>query len=104
MLQQSMDNIAQCAAKEVSSLSNSEEQLSDHDIITKEILTEMEQEDSGSQEEEEGPEETRELRHPLSSKLITHSDESECDGVRTPPYLSPGVTRRVNLTGALIQC
>lgn len=105
MLQQSMEKIAECAAKEVSclgssveSLSNSDEQFSDldDDIITeKRVTAEIELESSGTagEEEEERP---RELRNPLS-KLSTHSCKSDCDGIHTPPYLSPGITRRIKM-------
>ena len=110
MLQQSMEEIAQCAAKEVSclgssveSLSNSEDQFSeiDNDIHEEDdtIKFKTGQESSSATEEEQEnaeTERTRELRHPLS-KLITHGHKSHSDGLHTPPYLSPGITRRIAL-------
>lgn len=100
-----MEKIAECAAKEVSCLGSSVESLSnseefsdiDEDIIAEvdPIATEMELESSGTAgEEEDRYRQIRELRNPLS-KLFTHSCKSGCNGIHTPPYLSPGITRRI---------
>ena len=104
MLKRSMDEIAQCAAKEVSclgssleSLHDSEEDFSDQDI---QISSEEEHEKKtapnfcigGDEDLDQDATLKRELKNPLSVFLRSRSD---CKGNMTPPYLSPGITRRL---------
>lgn len=106
MLQKNMEEIAVCAAQEVSCLGSSieslEEQFSDmdedvshssEDLMDIERTT-AEEEEREEEEEEEQPKHDREMRNPLSWQSM-QSHKSDCDGFRTPPYLSPGVTRRI---------
>ena len=117
MLQKSMDEIAECAAQEVSclgssmgSLTNSEDQFSERDITvsgededlknefeesTAATVTnsqeELEMETDESNDTASEKSRSRELRDPSSKMSLYPRNE----GIRTPPYLSPGITRRV---------
>ena len=93
-----MDEIAQCAVKEASclgssleSLHDSEEEFSDHDI---QISEEEREHPQAKRDCLEHNKEVRELRNPLSTFM---KSSSECTGNRTPPYLSPGITRRLSI-------
>ena len=100
MLKRSMDEIVQCAAKEVSclgssveSLHNSEGEFSDQDI---QISEEEERAGLSTTKFTIGDQhEDRELRNPLVKS------SSGCRGYATPPYLSPGVTRRLQESWSL---
>ncbi len=90
MLKRSMDEIAQCAAKEVSCLGSSLESLHDSEgeIYDQDYRVSEEEYETGIEFQPE----VRELRNPLSTFLKSHA---ECTGYMTPPYLSPGITRRL---------
>lgn len=92
MLKKSMEQIAQCAVQEVScigssveSLQDSEEWFSDADVIQ----ISGEENNAESPEARIQPEQVRELRNPF-----TILSERKRTGFETPPYLSPGITRR----------
>lgn len=98
MLQKTLEEVTRCAAQEVNislcssmeSLNDSEGQFSDIDInriseLSEEVSTDLENMETG-----EATELQRELRNPLS---VLHS--YNCRGVQTPPYLSPGITRKL---------
>ena len=96
MLMKSIEQIAQCAAQEVSCPGSSIESLQDseeeQDFGQDTIQVSMENLDTedDTAEPDRSSMEDRELRHPLSSNI-------KYNGRRTPPYLSPGLTRRVSL-------
>lgn len=134
MLMKSMEEIAQCAARESPSLGSSLESLqsSQDNLFDQDTVQVSEPEENTSSEPDENtssaPEENtssvpeektssapllqqhvfvpnmknggsamRELRHPLAlSRTSNHTAEQS--GIRTPPYLSPGITRKLNIT------
>lgn len=109
MLKTSMEQISQCAIQEVSclgssveSFKDSEDEDYDRDLIrVSEDEHETSLEESGAGSNSDGPEDDhglvleqlRELRNPLFR--LPPRGSSGMGGYRTPPYLSPGITRRV---------
>ena len=102
MLQTSMEKIAQCAAKESSSLGSSLESLEDvFDENLLQVSGESSDESSCSPPQqvkvqwnkEEGLR-NRVLKHPLERNISIPLTTSRRSGENTPPYLSPGITRR----------
>lgn len=90
MLKSSMEQIAQCAVQEVSCLGSSLESLQDEELefSDRELIQVSEEESMGEHRME--IEQDRELKNPYTSCI-----EQKCKGYDTPPYLSPGITRRV---------
>lgn len=107
MLQKSMKEIAECAAQEVSCLGSSVESLEEQFSDMDEDLSSHSVEEEGTtvttpqeEEEEEGMEEdqlkqVREMRNPTLARQSLRSHKSNSEGFCTPPYLSPGITRRI---------
>lgn len=98
MLKRNMEQIAQTAVREASCLGSSLESLHDSegDFSDREIIQVSEEEIVCEQTrlvvvETSTPAEDRELRNPYTVFL-----QRKCKGTETPPYLSPGITRRVN--------
>ncbi len=101
MLQKSIEQIAECAAKEVSCLGSSVESLSDSECQFPDCRESTDRESTDSGEEDlgtvfealaemgESSRQGRELRNPLRRESM-----ADFRGHRTPPYLSPGTTRR----------
>lgn len=97
MLKTSMEQIAQCAVQEVSclgssleSLHNSDEEYSDRELIqVSEEESVLDLNESTCALEGVAPED-RELKNPYTVFL-----DRKSKGYQTPPYLSPGITRRV---------
>lgn len=110
MLQKTLEEVTKCAAQEVNSslcssstksLNESDGQFSDVDInrISELSDAEADVEADGADHENMEIEEAvqqRELRNPLSAF------HSNCRGYRTPPYLSPGITRKLVLSNRTV--
>ena len=110
MLQTSMEKIAQCAARESSSLVSSMESIDSSDDETFDENVVQVSEDSSDDSRSfsashlqqfnftlEAKENlrTRVLRHPLENTKSTPLASSRRSGESTPPYLSPGLTKKL---------
>ena len=94
MLKSSMEKIAQCAAQEVSGLGSSLESLySEGEASDSELIQVSEEESELECEEADSNSDDRELRNPYTIFL-----ERKRQGCKTPPYLSPGVSKRIAKT------
>ena len=103
MLQKTLEEVTRCAAQEVNtslcssieSLNDSEREFSDMDINRISELSEVSTDHENMETEEvtieqqQQQQQQRELRNPLS---VFYRD---CRGCQTPPYLSPGTTRKL---------
>ena len=95
MLQKSMEEIAECVVHEVSCLGSSVESLTSEDYSDRDITVSSEEIPDSTGQAEDTKESARELRNPLS---VLQKNQHYDEGYRTPPYLSPGVTRKVKLS------
>ena len=108
MLNSSIEKIAECAAKESSSLGSSMESLSSSDGVFEENIIQVSEESAEEVRSNSTPllqqfmfetiekndHGKRALRHPLEKTRSVPLTYSRRSGENTPPYLSPGVTKR----------
>ncbi len=110
MLQTSMEKIAQCAARESSSLGSSLESIESlNEEVFDENVVQVSDDSSDDGKNVNAPPlkqlqflderkeklRNRSFRHPLENTKCTALTSSRRSGESTPPYLSPGLTKRL---------